>query len=366
MLKRKLKEVLPPNAVPSTKIKKRRSVKVFDNPWKVAKGVGQIKLVDVIYDEEWEESANQNPSNRSNSSCNASSPGRFARSSSSKKPITSFRNKLELAYPMSQHEVEWLSKRPGGGTDLKPCFVGDYKNSLNETLVSVDSLSLDTQNTPPESLKKTCGTSLTKYDNGRDHTKESSAERRHFGRETEGKRKNHKPSVPRDFRQFMCPTAIPSSIRKTPPQCTGAYSLRVLSPILGSENFTPVDQPVAKKNLVDMNEMLMASRLMQVEKKAKERQKKAVPFHKVSSGRVLLPAPPMNCFFVKSDEDAVVSNTLPYKTSKPEYGRSSKFLREYKILGKIGKGSYGTVLKVVSRYDGCTYAVKKCIRCPSL
>jgi len=126
----------PPNLPPATK-KRKRMLRVFDNPWKAAKGEGHIKLVDVV-DECLEESGpslTQKPVY--NMTCSAASTGDFAWNSTMEKVIHNFRGKLEFANPMSQ--LSQVSKSPEGRNFLKPHPLGFHNSSLNETLVSLDS-----------------------------------------------------------------------------------------------------------------------------------------------------------------------------------------------------------------------------------
>jgi len=100
---------------------------------------------------------------------------------------------------------------------------------------------------------------------------------------------------------------------------------------------------------------------MLVEKRAKQEQRWVhASNHKLRvSGRVLMPEPPVN-YFLKSGEDETSKSksNKRQREPKPEYG-SSILLKSYKILRIIGSGEFGTVYKVVSRYDGCVYAIKK-------
>jgi hypothetical protein len=36
----------------------------------------------------------------------------------------------------------------------------------------------------------------------------------------------------------------------------------------------------------------------------------------------------------------------------------SRFYSDFDVIGELGKGSFGTVFKVLSRLDGCMYAIK--------
>jgi len=218
------------------------------------------------------------------------------------------------------------------------------------------------RNSPIENSKSICNISLTKYDPDQQHTKDSSdSDRVIIGRKITGTER--KPT--QYFRQFMVPRG--GSMRKiTPPQSNPSYKHRILpSSLIGTDVYTPVDQPVAETSMADINEILMAGRMMRVEKRAKEMQKKMFITDTQNlppSGCALLPEPPINSFVLTFNEDKRTGrgpNTHGEKKLKPQYGGSSKFLREFKVLGKIGSGSFGMVLKAVSRWDGCTYAVKK-------
>ena len=75
----------------------------------------------------------------------------------------------------------------------------------------------------------------------------------------------------------------------------------------------------------------------------------------------MLPEPPMNTFLSSDEHEITIistTNKRRQKKLKSVYG-SSRLLKDYKVLQKLGSGEFGTVHKVVSRYDGCAYAVKK-------
>ena len=41
---------------------------------------------------------------------------------------------------------------------------------------------------------------------------------------------------------------------------------------------------------------------------------------------------------------------------------TSRFKSDFDVIGELGKGSFGAVYKVLSRLDGCMYAVKTALR----
>eukprot|EP00559_Dactyliosolen_fragilissimus_P001291 CAMPEP_0184866062 /NCGR_PEP_ID=MMETSP0580-20130426/20586_1 /TAXON_ID=1118495 /ORGANISM="Dactyliosolen fragilissimus" /LENGTH=702 /DNA_ID=CAMNT_0027365525 /DNA_START=89 /DNA_END=2197 /DNA_ORIENTATION=- len=59
-------------------------------------------------------------------------------------------------------------------------------------------------------------------------------------------------------------------------------------------------------------------------------------------------------FWNNSSSDDVTLSSQPKPSCRPK----SRFLEDFKIIGTLGNGSFGTVYKCVSRLDDCTYAVK--------
>jgi len=200
-------------------------------------------------------------------------------------------------------------------------------------------------------------TSLEKYDSS-EHTRNTAATKKSVIGSIK-QEKEIKQTIRSDFRQFMYPTN--SSLKNTLSQGKVGYPSSVISSLThATEEFTPVDQPIAKTNMKDINEILMADRLMKAEMRKQKQKKDLTSTWPIPSGRVLLPEPPVNTFLT-GDEDEMsksVSNKRPQKKLKPVYA-SSKLLKNYKVLRKIGSGEFGTVHIVVSRYDGCIYALKK-------
>ena len=49
-------------------------------------------------------------------------------------------------------------------------------------------------------------------------------------------------------------------------------------------------------------------------------------------------------------------------SSNPLSGEISRFKSDFDVIGELGKGSFGAVYKVLSRLDGCMYAVKTALR----
>merc|ERR1719445_1810678 len=77
---------------------------------------------------------------------------------------------------------------------------------------------------------------------------------------------------------------------------------------------------------------------------------------------VELPEPPDNMFLSLEERNATAVYREPSKKRLrlgPGARTISKFFAEFKLLNTVGTGSFGTVLKVISRQDGCTYAVKR-------
>lgn len=61
---------------------------------------------------------------------------------------------------------------------------------------------------------------------------------------------------------------------------------------------------------------------------------------------------------VNSNESYQVEND----SSNPMTGETSRFKSDFDVIGELGKGSFGAVYKVLSRLDGCMYAVKTALR----
>lgn len=57
-----------------------------------------------------------------------------------------------------------------------------------------------------------------------------------------------------------------------------------------------------------------------------------------------------SCTSYQSDNDPTVATTV------------SRFKSDFDVIGELGKGSFGAVYKVLSRLDGCMYAVKAALR----
>jgi len=335
MPKRNLHGGLQPSD-PSTSRRKRQKKEVCDKPWEAAKGDIEIKFVDVLQEEKepvFPPSQNLGPQ--------ASTYPMVGNSSSKRINTRASVSKLEFVSQLSsQHSV---SKELDEETDW-----AKRKSSPNETLVSLDSKSgtEDKSSTTPN-MSITSDFSGFKFQNTPSSGCGKFVNKR-------GRLEEIQRTTSSDFLHFMCP--VSSSIKKTPSQGNGVY-LRTLisSPLLVTEECTPVDQPVTKTSMKDIKERLMADRLMQAENRLK--QKKNMVFSTSSelpvTGRILLPEPPVNRF-LKNDEDEKsksFSNKRPRKNRKSGYG-SSKLLMDYKVLKKIGSGEFGTVHAVVSRYDG--------------
>jgi len=412
MKKRKWIEESPATITCAPK-KQKMEVKVYENPWKAAKGEGKIKYVDVIH-EHLKPALFQKPGGTS--PCFTSS-SELSGDRTYKKGIPSFKrkNKLESSHSSSQ-QSQGCNKNSRAAADfVKPLL--SNKNSLNETLVSTDShetpdsvpkaleISLISEgsalNSQPsqregcqptfcstplvnsqisqwEGYKRTfCSTPLAQLDPDREHTNDSFTGREWLSREPLIKRKDLNPNFTPESLQFICPTNT-SSIKQTPARSSGPFTLKLSSPKLTTQQFTPVDQPIEKINMLDMDEMvkagrlmrrkyttdineaLMAGRLIRPEKKVKERRKRVLTLQNLPlKEKTVLLEPPVNCFLSYQDEKSPIASTKPQTKRNPKYGSSSKFLREYKVIKRIGSGSFGSVFKVVSRNDGCTYALKK-------
>jgi len=366
MTARRSNEVSDLDDPPAAK-KRKLKLKVYDNPWKAAKGEGKVKYVDIKRKgKETIPPSSQKPGCAGLCSV---SPRCLAVNHSSKKTKIS---KLELVNLVSSQpsQSDEVSKSPIQGIDID---LAKRENSHSETLVSLDSnkssntpnmtvVSLvsaaKSQNTPTEGMNRSnSSNSLTKYDPDRERTRDS-WEIGHLNRRRGRKRKELQLIKPQNFRHFVRGGSLKWT---TPSQKNVPQLLTVLSSATpATEECTP--QPVAKTDIKDINEKLMADRLMLVEKRAKQRQKRlrASKNKQQLSRRKLLPEPPMN-FFLNSDEDEksrCLSGRHRQKKQKSEYG-SSIFSSNYKILQEIGSGEFGTVYKVVSRWDGCIYAVKE-------
>jgi len=398
--------------------KQKREVKVYENPWKAAKGEGEIKYVDIIQ-EHLKPVSFQKPGG--SSPCFTSS-SELSGDRTFKQVTTSFgkKSKLELSYSLSSQQSQGNKNSRAGADFVKPLL--SNKNSLDWTLVSTDS-----QNETPDNIPKTletslisevsatntqlsqregrkasfcstplvnpqisqweggfkrtlCSTPLAELDPDREHTNDSFTGREWLRREPLAKRKDLNPNSTPDSQQFVCPTNT-STVRQTPARSNGSYPPKRLSSFkLSTQEFTPVDQPTEKVSMAEMDEMLMAGRLMKRkscikdinevlltgrlkrhEKTVKERRKRVLTLKNLPLKEGTMPIePPVNCFLSSHGEKSKGALAKPPKAKiKPKYCSSSKFLREYQLIKRIGSGSFGTVFRVVSRNDGCTYAIKK-------
>jgi len=362
MVKRKVDEGLRINDPLTTK-KRRLKIKVYDNPWKAAKGEGETKYITILQDSE--ESVLSSSQKLCSSGQCSISPTWLEVNQLSKKTGVS---KLELVNLQSKSPVESVDFMKRKNTenvtlvslDSQCAIQNNVSNTPNMNVFSEASES-KSENTPSEGANASNGnTSLLKYDPDTEHTRDSCGSW-HFRRKTNRIQKELLINRPQDFRHFVCP----GSVKKTPAQSNCPHvSTTHTSATLSSDELTqltPLDQPVAKTTMKDINERLMAGRLMVAQKRSKWDQKRvqsSTPKPRVS-GRVLLAEPPVN-YFLRSDEDekSKSKSNKGQREPKPEYG-SSILLKSYKVLRTIGSGEFGTVHKVVSRYDGCVYAIKK-------
>lgn len=62
-----------------------------------------------------------------------------------------------------------------------------------------------------------------------------------------------------------------------------------------------------------------------------------------------------------SEKNYFWNETITEEVNK-QVAQNTRLYNEFITLGKLGSGSFGEVLKVKSRLDGCVYAIKKPIK----
>ena len=62
------------------------------------------------------------------------------------------------------------------------------------------------------------------------------------------------------------------------------------------------------------------------------------------------------------DDNSIENYSSGENSIKPMTGETSRFKSDFDVIGELGKGSFGAVYKVLSRLDGCMYAVKTALR----
>jgi len=151
----------------------------------------------------------------------------------------------------------------------------------------------------------------------------------------------------------------------------GTPEVPLRSQLLGSF-CTPVDQVIQQPKLADINDVLMKNQrksqaCFNKQKLAKEKPPPAASQGHLYIERTPLPVPPVNKFLRKEVEEVVKWQSEQGKKDTKrsslfglELTSDSKLENEFKTLsGKVMHGNFGSVTKVVSRYDGCIYAIKQ-------